>query len=377
MNIPFHRSIVSKDDEDVVLKSLRSGHTQGDGFYTKQCELWLQENLQCPRALLTSSGTDALEMAMLLVDIKAGDEVIMPSFTFVSTANAVVLRGATPVFVDIRNDTLNLDENLIEAAITSKTKAILPVHYAGVSCDMDRILSIAENHNLQVIEDAAHSCCASYSGRPLGSFGRLSALSFHETKNLSCGEGGALLINDHRLIARAEILRDKGTNRKAFLRGEVDRYTWMDVGSSFLPSDTIAALLWSQFQRSAAILRDRLILARRYTENLYRLSQRGCFQLPFEPSDCTGNAHLFFLLLPDEEKRSDLQAALHKLGIQTSTHYVPLHSSPAGQLHARVDGKMTVTERVASTILRLPLYPSLSLLEQDRVIEAIHGFYKR
>ncbi|MBC7658488.1 MAG: dTDP-4-amino-4,6-dideoxygalactose transaminase [Chitinophagaceae bacterium] len=375
MKIPLNRSETTTADEAAVLTSLRSGHQHGDGPFTKSCEKWFEENLGCARALLTNSGTDALEMAMLLAGIEPGDEVIMPSFTFVSTANAVALRGATPVFVDIRRDTLNIDEDLIESAITSKTKAIVPVHYAGIGCAMDRINAIAAKHNLQVIEDAAHASVANYGGKPLGSLGRMAAFSFHQTKNLSCGEGGALIVNDPGLIERAEILREKGTNRKAFARGEVDKYTWIDIGSSYLIPDFVSALLSSKLHRSRAITAARLRIFDRYNASLERFAYKGLLQLPHVPLDCQGNAHIFYMILPSPDIRDALQKALARDRIQASSHYIPLHSAPGAAGRTRVSGRMVVTDRVADTILRLPVYESLSFAEQSFVIEKVEAFF--
>lgn len=368
MWIPFNKPFLTGRELDYIKQAHEAHHLSGDGTFTKRCSEWLEQRLGCHRALLTHSGTAALEMAAILAGISPGDEIIMPSFTFVSTANAFVLRGGVPVFVDIRPDTLNIDESKIEAAITPKTRAIVVVHYAGMACDMEAIQSIAERHRLMLIEDAAQAIGAAYRGRPLGSFGQLAALSFHETKNLISGEGGALLVNAPELAARAEMVREKGTNRSAYFRGEVDKYTWVEIGSSFLPSDIIAAFLWAQFEQSESIARRRIDLWRRYHEAFADLEQAGLIRRPVVPRDATPNAHCYYLLLPDAEARGPFIDALRRGGVHSVFHYVPLHSSPAGRKFGRVSGSMSVTGSVADRLTRLPLWIGLDA-QQDYVIE--------
>lgn len=339
-----------------IAQAHAKGHLAGDGMFTRQCHAWLEERTGACRALLTHSCTAALEMAAILANIGAGDEVIMPSYTFVSTANAFVLRGATPVFVDIRPDTLNIDERLIEEAITDRTRAIVPVHYAGVGCDMDAIMSIADRHGLLVIEDAAQGIMASYKNRPLGSIGQLGALSFHETKNIISGEGGALLINDRAYVERAEIIREKGTNRSRFFRGEVDKYTWVDIGSSFLPSELTAAFLMAQMDEADTITNRRLQLWEYYHEQFSELEATERLRRPYIPPDCQHNAHMYYIILPDESARTRLIDILKGRDIRSVFHYIPLHSSPMGQRVARTVGSMSVTEDVSGRLLRLPLW---------------------
>lgn len=377
-NIPFHSPSISDKERDYLLECLTTRKLSGDGGFTKRCHDWLKTQLKTPHALLTHSCTAALEMAALLSDLEPGDEVIMPSFTFVSTANAVALRRAIPVFVDIREDTLNIDETKIEAAITPKTKAICPVHYAGVAAEMDTILKIARRHQLLVIEDAAQGLMATYKGKALGTIGDFGALSFHETKNIVSGEGGALLVRDDKLALRAEILREKGTNRSQFFRGQIDKYTWVDVGSSYLPSDLLSALLLAQLERAHEITQKRLAIWKTYQSGLQEYADKGVVRLPTIPPDCQHNAHIFYLLLPDLESRTSLIEALKSEGIQAPFHYVPLHSSPAGIKHARVGGRaqasssasnsaLPITDAVADRILRLPLFAELE--SSDRVLE--------
>jgi len=369
MNVPFNRTFVSGREIDYLADVLRSGKIGGDGPFTARCNSWLREQTNCGKALLTHSCTAALEMAALLLEIQPGDEVIMPSFTFVSTANAFVLRGGVPVFVDVRPDTFNLDEALIEAAITPRTKAIVPVHYAGVGCEMDAIMAIADRHGLFVVEDAAQGLMATYKGRALGSIGHLGCLSFHETKNIVAGEGGALLINDPRFEKRAEIIREKGTNRSQFLRGEVDKYTWTDVGSSYLPSELIAAFLWAQFEEAEAITRQRRSLWDRYHSALARVGESGAVVLPRPPPTCAHNAHIYYLLLSNLDARSAFIDRLRERGVQSVFHYVPLHSSPFGKRTGRTHGTLSVTNDVADRLVRLPLWVGLEAL-QDGVIQA-------
>lgn len=353
---------------------LQSAHLCGNGNYTKKCQRLLQSIIGCKKVQLTNSGTAALEMAAILADIKPGDEVIMPSFTFVSTANAFVLRGATPVFVDIRPDILGLDENLIEKAITSKTKAIVPVHYAGVGCEMDAIMSIANKHGLTVIEDAAHCIESSYRGTQLGAHGHLAALSFHETKNIVAGEAGALLINDDRFVERAEIIWEKGTNRLSFFEGKVDKYTWVDVGSSFLPSEITAACLLAQLEQVREITDARLKIWYRYHELFEPLESRGIVRRPVIPPNRIHNAHIYYLILPKAEKRSELLASLESEAIGAVFHYVPLHSSPAGMQFGRTGSSLQYTDDLSARLIRLPLSLSLTDDQVDRVAAAVTRF---
>jgi len=368
--IPFNRPFMTGRELDYIRQAHAQGQLAGNGPFTRQCQAWLEEHVGCARALLTHSCTAALEMSALLLDLQPGDEVIMPSYTFVSTANAFVLRGAVPVFVDIRPDTLNLDENLIEQAITERTRAICVVHYAGVACEMDAIMAIADRHGLAVVEDAAQAVCSRWRGKPLGSLGHLAAYSFHETKNVISGEGGALLINDERLIERAEILWEKGTNRSSFFRGEVDKYTWMDVGSSFLPGELVAAFLHAQLQEAEAITRRRLEIWRRYHEAFGELEEDGLVRRPIVPDGCVANAHMYYLLLKSGSMRDALLAGLREDGVHAVFHYVPLHDAPAGRKFGRTSGEMRNTIDVASRIVRLPLWPGVEAF-QDRIIAAV------
>ncbi len=371
--VPFSRAAISALEEKYVLEALHSGHLCGDGAFTKKSHQWLEKNLRAKKSLLTHSCTAALEICALLADLKPGDEVIMPSFTFVSTANAVVLRGAVPVFVDVREDTLNIDEKKIEAAITKKTKAISVVHYAGVGCEMDSILEIAKRHGLLVFEDAAQGMLSWYKGKALGTIGDLGALSFHDTKNVVAGEGGALLINSAAFISRAEIIREKGTNRSQFFRGEVDKYSWMDVGSSYLPSEILAALLLAQLERAEELTKERLKIWDKYDRELKPFD--GKISRPFIPAECTHNAHIYYILLPTLEIRTRALAFLKENGIGATFHYVPLHSSPAGQKFGRAAGELATTNSIADRILRLPLWPGLP--ESDKIIELVTSFLKK
>jgi dTDP-4-amino-4,6-dideoxygalactose transaminase len=372
--IPFNKPYMTGKELWYIAQAHAKGHLAGDGSFTKICSGWLESRTGTSKALLTHSCTAALEMAAILADIQPGDEVIMPSYTFVSTANAFVLRGAVPVFVDIRPDTLNIDETLIEAAITERTKAIVPVHYAGVGCEMDTIMDIARRHNLLVIEDAAQGIMSTYKGRSLGSIGHLGALSFHETKNIISGEGGALLINDPALAERAEIIREKGTNRSLFFRGQVDKYTWVDVGSSYLPSELIAAFLWAQMEEADAITQRRLAMWKTYHHWLADLEAAGKVRRPVIPGHCVQNAHMYYLLLPSLERRTDVIARLKKVGIQSVFHYVPLHSAPAGLQFGRSSGDLPVTGEMSDRLLRLPLWVGLEDQQSDvirKIFEAI------
>jgi dTDP-4-amino-4,6-dideoxygalactose transaminase len=359
MYIPFNKPYMTGKELWYIAQAHAQGNLAGDGSFTKRCNAWLEQRTGTHKALLTHSCTAALEMAAILADLQEGDEVIMPSYTFVSTANAFVLRGAVPVFVDIRPDTLNIDESKIEAAITERTKAIVPVHYAGVGCEMDTIMAIARKYGLLVIEDAAQGVMASYKGRPLGSIGHLGALSFHETKNVISGEGGALLVNDPRLAERAEIIREKGTNRSQFFRGQVDKYTWVDVGSSYLPSELIAAFLWAQLEEADAITRQRLALWATYHQWLSEAEKSGIVRRPIVPAHCAHNAHMYYLLMRDLDARTRFIARLKQADIHPVFHYVPLHSSPAGRRYGRAHGDMSVTEDVADRLVRLPLWLGL------------------
>jgi dTDP-4-amino-4,6-dideoxygalactose transaminase len=369
IRIPFNQPYLTGRELEYIAEAHANHHLSGDGPFTRRCNAWLERTVGCPKALLTHSCTGALEMAAILADIGPGDEVIMPSFTFVSTANAFVLRGGVPVFVDVREDTLNIDESKIEAAITARTRAIVVVHYAGVACEMDAILAIAGRHRLLVIEDAAQAVLASYKGRPLGGLGALGALSFHETKNILCGEGGALLVNDPALAERAEVIREKGTNRTRFSRGEVDKYTWVDIGSSFLPGEVVAAFLWAQMEMAEAITRRRKQIWARYQEAFAELEESGRARRPVVPANAVSNAHSYYLLLRNVETRDRLIRSLREDGIHAVFHYVPLHDSPAGRKFGRSDGPMEITRSVAERLVRLPLWLGLEV-HQDEVIES-------
>ncbi len=348
----------------------------GDGGYTRKCNQWFEERTGTPKCLLTTSCTHALEMAALLADIQPGDEVILPSFTFVSTADAFVLRGAVPVFVDIRPDTMNIDENLIEAAITEKTKAIAPVHYAGVSCEMDKIMEIAKKYNLKVIEDAAQGVMSTYKGKPLGTIGDFGCYSFHETKNYSMGEGGAILIRDPENIENAEIIREKGTDRSKFFRGQVDKYTWVNFGSSYLPSDMNAAYLYAQLELADEINNARLACWNRYYETLKPLAEAGYIELPVIPEGCVHNAHMFYIKAVDLETRTALIDYLKANGVYSVFHYIPLHSAPAGIKFGRFHGEDRYTTKESERLLRLPMYYSLTLEQVDYICEQVKVFYE-
>ena len=368
--------ITGKELSYIEQAILENHHTAGDGPFTKKCQSWLEEQLGSVKVLLTHSCTAALEMAAILADIQPGDEIIMPSYTFVSTANAFVLRGGIPVFVDIRPDTLNINEKLIETAITSRTRAIVPVHYAGVACAMDSIMGIARRHNLLVIEDAAQGIMSTYKGRPLGTIGNFGTLSFHETKNIIAGEGGALAINDELFAERAEIVRDKGTNRSQFLRGKVDKYTWMDIGSSYLLSDILAAFLYAQMESAGQISSRRSLLYDLYMQNLQSLSLKGILQLPGVPPDSSGKGHIFYIVTGSLQERNDLAAFLSQHGITAVFHYVPLHGSPAGKQYGRTCGTMEVTERISDCLLRLPLYYEMKEDDVCAITDKIKYFYQ-
>jgi dTDP-4-amino-4,6-dideoxygalactose transaminase len=369
--IPFNRAYTTGAEHRHIAEAIGNAHLSCDGDFTRRTSEWLEAHTATRRALLTHSCTAALEMAAILSDTKAGDEIIMPSFTFVSTANAFVLRGGVPVFVDIRPDTLNIDEGLIEAAITERTTAIAPVHYAGVGCDMDAILAIAERHGLMVIEDAAQCLLARYRGRELGTFGALGTLSFHETKNVTCGEGGALLVNDKDLVERAEIIREKGTNRSRFFRGEVDKYTWVDIGSSHGLSDLSAAFLYGQLAEAQAITERRLAIWNRYHDAFAGVERLGLARRPIVPDECEHNGHLYYLLLPTAATRDEMLRRLHAEDVYAFFHYIPLHSSPAGLAMSRTVGDLTLTDDLSARLLRLPLWPGMERSDVDRVVEVV------
>lgn len=370
--IPFNSPPVTGNESDCLREALGSGKLSGDGAFSRRCQYWLEQRFGCPKVLLTPSCTASLEMAALLIDIAPGDEVIMPSYTFVSTANAFVLRGARIVFVDIRPDTLNIDETLIAAAITEKTRAIVVVHYAGVACEMDTVLALCEQHRLFLIEDAAQGMMSTYKGRPLGTLGHIGCYSFHETKNYTAGgEGGATLINDPSLVARAEIIREKGTNRSQFFRGQTDKYTWRDLGSSYLMSDLQAAYLWAQLQAADQINQRRLTLWQRYYQALAPLAEQGLLSLPTVPDECTHNGHIFYLRLADIDARDALIKKMKAADILTVFHYIPLHSSPAGQQFGRFHGEDRFTTQESERLLRLPMFYNLSDADQQTVIDTL------
>ena len=357
--IPFNKPYMTGKELWYIAQAHAAGHLSGDGQFTRRCSQWLEQRQGCEKALLTHSCTAAIEMTAILANIGPGDEVIMPSYTFVSTANAFVLRGATPVFVDIRPDTLNIDETLIEAAITPRTRAIVPVHYAGVACEMDAIMAIARKHNLIVIEDAAQGIMSTYKGRPLGSIGHMGCLSFHETKNIISGEGGALLVNDAEFVHRAEIIREKGTNRSQFFRGQVDKYTWCDLGSSFLPGELITAFLWAQMEAADDITQKRLALWQQYHHAFAAFEIADLARRPIVPEQCQHNAHMYYLLLPDLAGRTRFIETLKASGIGSVFHYVPLHSAPAGKAYGRAHGELRHTDALSDRLVRLPLWVGL------------------
>ncbi len=376
MKIPFNKPYLTHKEMGYISHAHSLGQLSGDGYYTKLCHKWIEKHTGTTKALLTHSCTGALEMSALLVDLQPGDEVIMPSYTFVSTANAIALRGAIPVFIDIREDTLNIDEKLIEQAITKKTKAIMVVHYAGVGCEMDTILKIAKKHKLYVIEDAAQGFDAKYKGKHLGTIGDMGTYSFHETKNVISGEGGALLINNAKFSDRAEIIREKGTNRSQFLRGQVDKYTWVDIGSSYLPGEIVSAFLMGQLENSKDILKNRIKLWDLYHESLEDLENEGFIRRPIVPKDCEHNAHMYYILLRDLETRQRLIKTLKNKDILSVFHYIPLHSSPAGKKYGRVSGTMTNTDSTADRLLRLPLFYEMQEDQVKTVIDSLKKFFK-
>ena len=373
--IAFNHAPITGNEQQYVLQAIQSRKLSGDGLYGKKCQAWFEERLGCPKALLTPSCTAALEMAAILLDIRPGDEVIIPSYTFVSTSNAFVLRGAKIIFVDIRPDTMNIDEALIEAAITSKTRAIVPVHYAGVSCEMDTIMHIAKRYNLFVIEDAAQGMMSTYKGRALGTIGHLGTYSFHETKNYtSGGEGGLLLINDPRFIERAEIIREKGTNRSSFFRGQVDKYTWVDLGSSYLPSELQAAFLWGQLEKAEDINKNRINTWNAYNEAFQTIKQPGLVDLPTIPEHCQHNAHMYYLKLVNIEQRSEFIEHLKANDIMAVFHYIPLHSAPAGKKFGEFVGDDVFTTEESEKLVRLPIFYGITGIDLEKVIHAVLDF---
>jgi dTDP-4-amino-4,6-dideoxygalactose transaminase len=375
--IPFNSPHATGREPVYVAEAQRNLHLSGDGSFTKRCHQWIEQQTGCAKALLTHSCTSALDLAALMLDLKAGDEVILPSYTFSSTANAFVLRGAVPVFVDIREDTLNIDERLIEAAITPRTRVIAPVHYAGVCCEMDSIVDIARRHGLRIVEDAAQAIMATYKDRAPGAIGDLGTFSFHETKNLISGEGGSLLVNDPELVLRAEIMREKGTDRGRFFRGEVDKYTWQDVGSSFLPNEITAAFLWAQLEEAQRITRERLSVWGRYHEMLAPLEREGLLRRPIVPADCQHNGHMYYVLLRSEDERQKVLEGLKKNRIGAVFHYVPLHSSPAGRRFGRAHGDLSLTTALSGRLVRLPMWVGLSEVQQQRICEVLTGILRK
>jgi dTDP-4-amino-4,6-dideoxygalactose transaminase len=374
VNIPFNKPFIAGSELDHIARAVQTGNISGDGPFTKQCSRMLEERFGIHRVLLTPSCTAALELAAMLCNLGSGDEVIVPSFTFVSTVNAFVRSGAKPVFVDIDPETLNMNAKLVHSAVTQRTKAIFPVHYAGISCEMDSLMSTANEYGLMVVEDAAQGVNAWYHNRALGSIGHLGCYSFHETKNYTCGEGGALCINDPALVARAEILRDKGTNRQQYFRGEVDKYTWVDVGSSYVPSEICSAFLLGQLELMDAITSRRREIHEFYLERLKPLESAGCLRLACYPSHCTSNFHLFYVLLPDRAARNGLMDDLKSQGIQAAFHYVPLHTSPMGLAYGYQEGDLPVTEDLSGRLLRLPFYHDITEREQQRVVDGIEKY---
>ena len=374
--IPFNIPPYVGTEESYLHEVIEARKICGDGKMTARCNRWIEETTGCAKALLTSSGSTGLDMAAILCGIRPGDEVIMPSFTFSSTANAFVLRGAVIVFVDIHPNTMNLDESKLEAAITEKTRVIVPMHYAGVACEMDAILDIARRHGLYVVEDAAQGVMSRYKGRALGSIGDLGCFSFHETKNYSMGEGGALLINDARFIEEAEIIREKGTDRSRFLRGQVDKYTWVDMGSSYLPSELNAAYLMAQLDVADEINDARLACWNHYHESFMALAAEERIELPYVPPECEHNAHMYYIKVKNLAERTEMIAHLNRADIGAVFHYVPLHSAPAGLRFGRFSGRDEYTTRESDRLLRLPMYYGLTLSDVDRVVEAVYDFYK-
>jgi len=374
MNIPFNKPAVVGNEMRYTRNAILSRKISGDGDFTKKCQKFLEKKFNAGKVLLTTSGTGALEMAALLIDIQPGDEVIMPSFTFVSTANAFILRGAKPVFIDIRKDTLNMDEELIENNITDRTKAIIPVHYAGIGCELNKILDIARKRKLWIVEDAAQGITSRYKDQYLGTVGDLGAFSFHETKNVICGEGGALLVNNEQLRERAEIIWEKGTNRKKFFRGEVDKYTWMDIGSSFLISDILAAYLYAQLENLEKIQSKRKEIYEYFNRNLKELEEKGEARLPIIPEDCESNYHIFYMLLADRRKRDTLISQLRTAGVHAVFHYVPLHTSPMGEKFGYKPGDLPISEDLSGRLIRLPIFYDLNHDEAKFICSRVKKF---
>lgn len=372
--IPFNIPPFIGNEDEYIKKAIENHKICGDGEFTKKCNSWIEQRTGTGKALLTTSCTHALELAAILLDIQPGDEVIMPSYTFVSTADAFVLRGAKIVFVDIRPDTMNIDETLIEDAVTEKTKAIVPVHYAGVSCEMDKIMEIAKKYGLAVVEDAAQGVMSYYKGKALGTIGNFGCYSFHETKNYSMGEGGALLIQDEDKIEDAEIIREKGTNRSKFFRGQIDKYTWVNLGSSYLPSDLNAAYLYAQLEQADMINENRLASWQHYYDGLYDLRDR--IDLPYIPEGCTHNAHMFYIKTKDLEERTAFISYMKEHDILTVFHYIPLHTAPAGQKFGRFHGEDRYTTKESERIVRLPMYYGLTDEDREKVVRTIHDFYR-
>ncbi len=377
IRIPFNKPHLVGNELSFIRDAHSLGRLAGDGYYTKKTQKWMEDRFGCDMSLLTHSATAAIEMMAILAKIEPGDEIIMPDYTFVSTANAFVLRRGVPVFVDIRPDTLNINEQLIERAITKKTKAIVPVHYAGMGCEMDMIRAVAKKHKLLVLEDAAQGFLAKYKDRYLGTIGDMSAFSFHETKNVISGEGGALLVNNKKFTERAQIIREKGTNRTKFFQGKIDKYTWVDIGSSYLPGEITAAFLMAQLEKATEINKKRMFIWNRYHKELSDLEKKGRLRRPIVPPHITHNAHLYYILTNNAKERINLMEYLKKHGILAVTHYVPLHSSPGGRKFGRSCGSVKVTDGAANTLIRLPLFYDLTTREQGDVLGAIHDYYKR
>ncbi len=377
MKIPSNKQFFSGKELQYISEAIDSGDIGSDGRFTRECARLLEQRYLIPRVLMTPSCTSALEIAAMLCELKPGDEVILPAFTFVSTANPIIRLGARPVFVDIREDTLNIDERLIEPVVTSRTKAIFPVHYGGIGCDMDRIMAVARKYNLIVVEDAAQGLGAFYKGYALGSIGHLGAFSFHHTKNQTCGEGGALCINSPELLSRAEIIRDKGTNRSRYLRGEIDKYTWLDSGSSHVPSELSCAFLYAQLEMLDLIRHRREEVFHFYDRHLHRFAAEGLLRLPSTPEGCESNYHIYYVMLPDRTTRDALMAHLNRCGTAAASHYVPLHSSPMGQTFGYRAGDLPVTEEMSGRLLRLPAYPDLREQEQIQVVKQLSEFFGR
>ena len=373
--IPFNVPPFVGPELNYVKEAIENHKICGDGVFTKKCNRWLEEKFHAHKVLLTTSGSTALDIAALLCDLKQGDEVILPSFTFSSTANSFAIYGAKLVFVDIRPDTMNIDENKIEAAITNKTKVIVPVHYAGVACDMDKIMRIARKHNLLVVEDAAQAVMSYYNGKALGTIGDIGCYSFHETKNYSMGEGGAVVINNEKFSERAEILREKGTDRSKFLRGQIDKYTWVDIGDSFLPSEMNAAYLWAQLEKADMINDNRLDIWDSYYRSFKILESKGYVSLPTIPSVCKHNAHMFYLKLKDLEQRTDFILKMKEKGVCCVFHYIPLHSAPAGQKYGRFDGKDEFTTKESERLVRLPLFFGMTIEEREKIIASVLEYF--